>query len=218
MNRLANYNLFLFEQVLADIEMVEVFNDADILESIVTDSDALLKSIAAEEVDLFTTFHVNPDHYDRYLPLEKLYDDERFNKSLQEHHWRKNELESSEETETFLDKTIAVKFFSVYKDNQSELEQPQYIVFQSKPKGGQWSELKCYKVREDMKNFYQKLTTKTVEIKKDGKTYIYNTSNSGNDWNLQNSDEENDTFQNDLTSEDIRAILKDKNTSITILA
>jgi len=53
-----NYNLFIFESA---IEMQEVFNDADILESIVTDSAALLKSINAEEIDLSQTFSFNLD-------------------------------------------------------------------------------------------------------------------------------------------------------------
>lgn len=219
MKKIINYNLFLFENMMSEIEMIEISGDLDVLESIVTDSESLLKSIDAEEVDLFTTFHVNPDNYERSIHLEDLYKNEEFNHALKKHKLKKNELESTEETETFLDKTIIIKFFSVYEEDKSELDQPEYIVFQSKGRSdSQWSDIKCYKVNEDMKNFYTKLTSKTVEIKQNDKTYIYNTSNSGNDWLLQNTDEKNDTFKEGMTNNDIKAILKDKNISITILA
>lgn len=219
MKNIQNYNTFLFETLLADVEMIEIFNDADILESIVTDSDSLLKSINAEKLDLFTTFHINPDSYDRNMTIEFLYDDGEFNKQLTKLKLKKNKLESTEESDTFIDKTLTIKFFSVYDEDKSELDQPEYIIFQSRSKAqSQWSDITCYKVNEDMKNFYDKLTSKTVEIKKDDKTYIYNTSNSGSDWILQNSNDKNDIFKADMSSDDIRAILKDKNTSITILA
>ena len=216
---LKNYNSFLFENLLSEIEMVEVFNQADILESIVTDSDALLKSIDAEEVDLFTTFNINPDNFERKLHIQNLYDDVEFNKQLKKLHYKKNQLESTEESETFIDKTITINFFSIYKDTKSELDQPEYIIFQSLKNGdSNWSDVKCYKVKEDMKNFYNKLTSKTVEIKKGDKSYVYSTSNSGNDWTLGNLDDKDDTFKEDLSSADIKAILKDKGTSITIMA
>ena len=79
MKILKNYNTFIFENAT---EMVEVFNDADILESIVTDSNSLLKSIKAEEVDLFQTFSLSPDNLKSNITIEELYDNKIFNDSL----------------------------------------------------------------------------------------------------------------------------------------
>jgi len=216
MRKIKNYNQYLFES----IEMVEVFNDADILESIVTDSEALLKSIEAEEIDLFTTFGMSRD--DVILSdIEKLYENEIFNKKLEEGGYKKNEMESTEETETFIEETVQIKFFSIYKKKQSELEQPKYIVYQSKnKKDNSWDTIKAYSVNGDMQKFYSKLTDKTVEIKKGDKTYIYTTSNSGNDWQLQKNQDNQDTktFKDMMNNDEIKAILVDDDVSITIIA
>jgi len=215
MKRIKNYNTFIFESAS---EMVEIFNDADILESIVTDSDALLNSIKAKEVDLFQAFEFSPDDIESNFSIEELYDNKPFNDSINNKEYKKIELESTEETETFIEDTIVVKFFSVYEKNASELEQPEYIIYQSKKKSdSEWEPVKCYKVNDDMKHFYDKLTNKSVEIKKGDKTYLYSTSNSGNDWQLQAQEEEGN-FKEFMSNDDIKAILLDDDVSITILA
>ncbi|NPV13118.1 MAG: hypothetical protein HPY57_15230 [Ignavibacteria bacterium] len=218
MKTLKNYNTFIFENA---IEMQEIFNDADILESIVTDSDELLNTIKAKEVDLFQVFELNPDKLKSNFTIQELYDNKYFNKALVKKGFKKNELESTEETETFLDDSIVIKFFSIFKNNASELEQPEYIIYQSKKRNQKdWGQVKCYKVNDNMKNFYDKLTNKSIEIKKGDKTYIYVTSNSGNDWQLQKSmkNQQTDRFKEYMTNDDIKAILLDDDVSITILA
>lgn len=215
MKRIKNYNTFIFESAS---EMVEIFNDADILESIVTDSDALLNSIKAKEIDLFQAFEFSPDDIDSNFSIEELYDNKPFNDSINNKEYKKIELESTEETETFIEDTIVVKFFSIYEKDASELEKPEYIIYQSKKKSdSEWEPVKCYKVNDDMKHFYDKLTNKSVEIKKGDKTYLYSTSNSGNDWQLQ-AQEEDGNFKEFMSNDDIKAILLDDDVSITILA
>jgi len=215
MKRIKNYNTFIFENAT---EMVEIFNDADILESIVTDSDALLNSIKAKEIDLFQAFEFSPDDIDSNFSIEELYDNKPFNDSINNKEYKKIELESTEETETFIEDTIVVKFFSIYEKDASELEKPEYIIYQSKKKSdSEWEPVKCYKVNDDMKHFYDKLTNKSVEIKKGDKTYLYSTSNSGNDWQLQ-AQEEDGNFKEFMSNDDIKAILLDDDVSITILA
>jgi hypothetical protein len=216
MKILKNYNTFVFENAT---EMVEIFNDADILESIVTDSNSLLKSIKAEEVDLFQTFSLSPDNLKSNITIEELYDNKIFNDSLIKNGFKKNELESTDESETFIEDAIHIKFFSIYDKNSSELEQPKFIIYQSKKKkSNTWEDVKCYKVNSDMKHFYNKLTNKSIEIKKGGKLYVYNTSNSGMDWQLSPNEKETDSFKKMMSNDDIKAILLDDDVSITILA
>lgn len=218
MKKIKNYNLFIFENA---IEMQEIFNDADILESIVTDSDALLKSINAEEVNLSQTFNFNIDEIKSNFNIDELYNNDLFNTKIQKLKLKKNELETTEETETFIDDTIQIKFFSIYNKNKSELDQPDYIIYQSKKKKEKvWNDVKCYKVNADMKNFYNKLTSKSIEINKNGKTYIYATSNSGNDWRLFKNHDNQQTkeFKDFMTNNDIKAILIDDDVSITIIS
>jgi hypothetical protein len=225
--KILNYNSFKFEKVLSNIEMIEfshndlkdTFTDLDILESIVTDVDGLLKTIRAEEVDWYTIFGLNKSNYGNNLQIEDIYEDKNFNKSLQKMKMQKNDIESTEDYQTFIEKTIDIKFFSIYGIDDIELEKPDYIFFQSKRKSETaWQPVKCYKVNENMRHFYDNLTSKTIEIKKDGKSYIYSTSNSGSNWLLKNIDLKNDMFKDDMENDDIKAILKDKNISITIIS
>lgn len=218
MRKIKNFNIFIFENA---IEMKEIFNDADVLESIITDSEELLNTIKAKEVDLFITFELNPDKLKSNFTIEELYDNVYFNKSLMKKGFKKNNITSTEETETFLDNTIIVKFFSIFKKDMSELDKPNYIIFQSKKKGEKkWDNVKCYEVNDNMKNFYDKLTNKTIEIKKGDKTYIYVTSNSGNDWKLQKNInyKDDNRFKEYMSNDDIKAILLDDDVSITIIA
>jgi hypothetical protein len=65
-----------------------------------------------------------------------------------------------------------------------------------------------------MKNFYDLLTNKKIEIKYKNKNYIYNTTNGGNDWTLQNLQNQDNLFKKIMRSEEINKFLKDLNPSI----
>lgn len=217
MKFLNNYNQFIFETINAQ-EFIEYTGQLDILESIVTDSEALLKSIEAEEVNLFRIFNLDESDYDPDIFIEDLYDDNDFNNTLYKRGFKKTNLESSEDSETFIEKTIDIKFFLIYDKDKPEIAKPEYIVFQSKNRNEtKWNDLKTYKVNQDMRNFYDKLSTKTVEIKKGDKTYIFSTSNAGNDWQLKNSDDSNDIFKKMMKNDEIKAVLKDADVTITII-
>lgn len=215
MKIMKKYKEFISENVFTE-DIVDTFIDVDILESIVTDTEELLNSIKAEEFDFYSTF--NLDRSTSFEFIENLYNNEHFEKVLDENDLKKENIESTIESETFIDKTIDIKFFLIHKKDDNQLSQPIAIIFQSKPrKSNNWNEIKAYKVKEDMRKFYDKLSSKTIEIKKGNKNYIYNTSNSGNDWILQNIDLEDDTFKQSITKDDIKAILSDKDVNITIV-
>lgn len=217
MKYLKKYTNFIKENNLQD--MIEIARDVDILESIITDSDTLLNSIQAKELDLFTTFNINPDEYDRGFSIEKIYDDTDFNKSLKEMDLNKTKIEESEDNETFIKNTLDIKFFLVYEQDQSALDQPQYIIFQSKQTNeNEWSDVKLYSVNDDINNFYDKLTNKTIELHDGDKTYIYFTSNSGNNWQLQNVEMADGTYKELLDNEDVKMILQNRDVSVTIVS
>ena len=209
MNHINNFNQYLFENKFS-----EIFNDADILESIVTDTQRLLDSIEAEEIsDIQSLFDIR-DIKDN-ININELYENQDFNKRLDKMELKKSEIESTEENETFMKNTIQIKFFTIHKKTKSELEQPEYIIFQSK--GKELDPLKAYKVNGDMKHFYNHLSSKTITITKNNKEYIYQTSNSGNDWELKNIIEDGDKiFTQFLDSPKIKDILDDTDITITI--
>ena len=131
MKHLKNYYIFIFENYT---EMVEIFNDADILESIVTDSDELLKTINAEEVNLKTVFALKDDTLLEDFSIEDLFKNPIFNRNLKKMNYKKNEIESSVDSETFLEDAISIKFFTIHDIAGTTLEKPDYIIFQSKKK------------------------------------------------------------------------------------
>lgn len=218
MKYLNNYKKFVNENITS-MEMIELVADVNILESIVTDSDLLLNSIQAKEEDIFKTLELNPDNFKRNYTIENLYNNKEFNKKLKEKKLKKSQIEESDDAETFLENTLDIKFFLIHEENKSSLDKPEYIIFQSKRKiDKKWGDVKFYSVNDDIKNFYDKLTNKTIELKKKDKNYIYFTSNSGNNWQLQNTQDKNDIFQDILDRDQIKIILQDKDILITIIA
>jgi len=208
--RILNFNQFLFESL--------IFTNIEILESLVTSTDKLLKLIDAKEVNLFDTFNLDRDNFDADFDIYNLYDNKEFNIFLNENKLKKDDIESTEDYETFLDNVYDVRFFSIHKLEQSELEKPQYIILQSKAKEeNEWNPVRCYTVNNDMRKFYDEMTSKTIELIDNDKSFIYKTSNSGTDWVLQNIQDKTDKFKEYLSNEEIKRILIDSSIKMTII-
>jgi len=181
-------------------------------EGIVTNKDSLLKSINAKQVlmgDVFDGFNS-----EKFTNIDDLAKDPNFISKLDSKGFKKNNVEYTKDCETFLENTVDIKFFLIFKKEDSELEpKPEYIVFQSRPKAGHWDTIKMYKVRDNIRNFYDGLSSKTIEIKRSGNNYIYRTSNAGNDWTLQNTQNKSDVFKDIMSNAEINA-LRDGQTTI----
>lgn len=178
-----------------------------LFEKVIINPNEILDSIKAKPVQSGDIFDINTNNY---KDIETLYNDDRFNEKLKDKGFKKEKLELSEEYETFLVNSMIIKYFPIFKENQSELEKPRYIFLQIK-KMGEWGEIGLYKVGDQMKNLYDLLTNKTIEVTDNGgKNYIYKTSNGGNDWTLQNVENQNDTYKKVMRSEEINQLLKSR--------
>ena len=105
----------------------------------------------------------------------------------------------------------------LYDFNSNELENPEYILFQTWNETlKKWDETKLFKVKDDIKKFYDKLTSRTIEIVDGEENYIYSTSN-GNDWELQNSDKSNDVYKKTFRKEELQKILDDNKVTLNII-
>jgi hypothetical protein len=105
----------------------------------------------------------------------------------------------------------------IYNINSNELENPIYLLFQIwNDTSDNWQVVKFYKVNDDAKKFYDKMTSRTIEIVDGDQNYIYETSN-GNEWILQNSDKENDVYKKTFRKEELQDLLKDRKVSINII-
>ena len=203
-----------FKQFKESLQIDLTFNSIDIMESLNIWQDILLKSISAEPVDIFDTLKLSDDLKSK-LDLDTLSDLVEFLNSLSSIGLKKSPLQNTTDYQTFLNKPC--KFMFIYDFNANELENPEYLAFQSwNDTLKKWDETKLFKVKDDVKKFYDKLTSKTIEILDGSENYIYSTSN-GNDWELQNIDKENDIYTKILRKEELQKILDESKITLNII-
>jgi hypothetical protein len=211
MRKLKTYNQFK-ESLVIDLNFQNV---EDLLESLTIWHDALLSSIAAEELNIFDTLKLPTDDFSGNLDLDFLSDNIEFINSLSSLALKKSALENSDDYQTFLNKPC--KFMFIYDINSNELENPIYLLFQIWiDTSDNWQDVKLYKVNDDAKKFYDKLTSRTIEIVDGDQNYIYTTSN-GNEWVLQNTDKENDIYKNNFRKEELEELVKEKKIKINVI-
>lgn len=188
----------------------------DLMESLIIWHDVLLNSIGAQEVDLIKTFSLeNLENLD----LDYLSENIEFLNSLASLGLKKSPVQNTEDFETFLNKPC--RFMLVYDINSNELEGSEYMLFQTYNETlNKWDDTKLYKMNIEGSNiqqkFFDKLTSRTIEISDGKENYIYSTSN-GNEWELQNIQKANDTFKRYFRKEDLQKLLDDKKVKLTIV-
>jgi hypothetical protein len=201
------------ESLVVDLTIQSV----DLMESLNIWHDILLNSINAEEVDMFDTLKLPNDSFKDSLDLDYLFNNVEFVNSLSSLALKKSQLEDTQTYQTFLKKPC--KFMFIYGQEQNELENPIYIIFQIWDESlNKWGDSKLYKVNNDVKKFYDKLSSKTIELIDivSGENYIYNTSNS-NEWILQNSEKENDTYKKVFRKEELEELLNKNRIKLDLL-
>lgn len=201
----------------------------DLMESLNVWHDVLLDSINAEKLDFFDELKISENEYEPKGPGKMDLDylcgdgdndpDEKFVNSLSSLGLKKSPVEHTDSYQTFLNKSC--KYMFIYRQESDFLENPVYILFQvfhksggDSPLGG-WTPVELYRVNGDVNRFYNKLTSKTIEIIEGDQNYIYETSN-GNDWILQNPDRENDVYKKILRKEELQDLLSTRNVKLVI--
>jgi len=203
-----------FKKYQESIQIDLTFTQIDIMESLNILDDVLLSSIAAENVDLLSTLKLPVEFQDK-LDLDELSSNIEFINSISSIGLKKSALQNTDDFETFVNKPC--RFILLYDFNANELENPDYILFQSYNSTIQkWDDTKLYKVKDDIKKFYDKLTSKTIEIIEGDVNYIYTTSN-GNDWILQNVESQNDIYKKDISKDELQKIIDERKVVINII-
>ncbi len=203
-----------FKKYQESIQIDLTFTQIDIMESLNILDDVLLSSIAAENVDLLSTLKLPVEFQDK-LDLDELSSNIEFINSISSIGLKKSALQNTDDFETFVNKPC--RFILLYDFNANELENPDYILFQSYNSTIQkWDDTKLYKVKDDIKKFYDKLTSKTIEIIEGDVNYIYTTSN-GNDWTLQNVESQNDIYTKEISKEELQKIIDERKVVINII-
>lgn len=200
------------ESILVDLAYQDV---VELVESLTIWHDALLSALSAEEVDIFDTFNLPIDDFKDMLDLDALENNVEFINSLSSIALKKSALQHSDDYSTFLNKPC--KFMFIYGINRNELENPDYLLFQSWNETlDKWEDVKSYKVKDDAKKFYDKLSSRTIELVDGDQNYIY-TTNNGNEWVLQNSDKENDIYKKVFRKEEFQDFIKERKIKVNII-
>jgi hypothetical protein len=185
-------------------------------ESISTSIDQLLQSIDAEQIEFYYTLGINKDKF-LGKNIQEIYDDSDFNNALYNKKLKKSDLTSTFETENFIKKQYDIKFFFLIDRDVPKIDTPKYIILQYSEKNMIWSDVYMYSVNGNIRNFFESMTSRTIEIIDGDNIYIYQTSNSGNNWTLQNVDDKTETFKDFLENDDIRNILNTKKLELNII-
>jgi hypothetical protein len=211
MKYLKPYNTYL-ESLKIDVAIINV----DISESLGLFYENILKSIGADEVDIFDTFSLPKDDFADKLNLDLLTTNTEFINSLTSIGLKKSNVQNTDDLEAFVNKPC--RFMLIYRVEANELENPDYIIFQSWNETiDKWDDTKLYKVvGKNIQKFYDKLSSRIIEIDDKGDKYIYQTSN-GNEWTLQNIDKENDTFKKYFRKDEFEKLINDMKVTINII-
>lgn len=202
---------------LYNFESFEIDTDYDLIdnlkESLSMWHDILLASIGAQEVNMKDELQM--DNNIELSDLDKLSNNTEFMKALSSIGLKKSTVEETDNYETFINKPC--KFMLIYRVEASELETPEYILFQTWDEGSKsWETSKLYKIEGNINEFYDKLTSRTIEIIDGEDNYIYQTSN-GNDWILQNSQNNNDVYKKQFRKEDFEQLIDRKGLKLNII-
>ena len=153
------------------------------------------------------------------LDLDYLSENIEFLNSLASIGLKKSPVQNTEDFETFLNKPC--RFMLIYDINSNELQGAEYMLFQTYNETlNKWDLTKLYKMNVSGGNvqqrFFDKLTSRTIEITDGDENYIYTTSN-GNDWELQNLKKENDIYKRFFRKDDLQKLLDDRKVKLTIV-
>jgi hypothetical protein len=210
MRVIKSYNKFK-ESLVIDLVTMSV----DILESMNIWHDVLLSAISAEEKDIFDTLKLPKDFYNGRLTLDFLSSNIEFINSLSSLGLKKSPLQNTEDYQTFVNKPC--KWMFIYDINSNELENPVYITFQVwNETNKSWEDVKLFKINGDVKKFYDKLSSKTIEVADGDENYIYTTAD-GNTWELQNLDKENDIYKRFFRKDELQSLLNDRKVTVSII-
>lgn len=202
MNHLKNFQLF--EKTLSDAKQeLKDFQEELDIETTIRD---LLETIKAQEVDidgngLFRFLNTNKT-------IDELLNDSQFINELSDLRMKPSEITNTEDLSTF--SKIPLKYIWLYSDDSSELENfPIYMIIQyediSDESDNKWSDIRMFYVNKEIDSFYEALSKVTLDIKEVGgdKKWTYTTSNSGENWELENKEMVTNTFKINLEWEDI---------------
>ena len=150
-------------KILNYTKFLESFSVDNILESMSIIEKDLISSISGEELDLFETLKLVKEDFTK-KDLDYLSENVEFINSLSSLGLKKSTVQDTDDIETFLN--ISLKFMFIYNIESNELENPVYLILEMWDEDKmEWTNVKLFKVNDDVKRFYDILSSKTIERK-----------------------------------------------------
>lgn len=175
----------------------------------------LLSILDGNKIDIFRTFKINKDVVNVDSEIERLYTDSNFKKELQQNNLKIGKPQNTEDSETLLNNNIIVKFFFIYEKDSIELEEPLYIILQHfNTKTNKRSNIIGFSNKDSIIAFYKKLTDSTIELTNSNDTFIYQTTNGGNNWEMKNVQMEDDDMKSSLDNNELQKLINTNNLKI----
>lgn len=161
------------------------------------DLDQLLSDLKLIEIDFSTYFETHKSN------LESLIKSIDFMQDLKKRKLKSSQLFDTRESADLLNQNI--QFIFLYSlETEADLDVPVYLIVQREN-----GDIKMYYTEEDISDFYNKLSSRIITITDsvNSQKWIYMTSNSGMNWSLQNTENENDIFKQELYGEELESIV-----------
>lgn len=202
-----------FKKIKESIDGYELPFRIDLKESITTSPKDALDAVDAVELDIYQELNIDPEEVDIKMDLESFVEAPQVLSALSRSEIRIGDVEKTEDSETFL--STPMIYVCLYDKASSDLQHPNYLLLQL------WQEetknrtpIALYKVKDDFKKFYDKLSSKVVELEVEGEKLIYKTDNSGNNWTVQIP---KDGFKSEMTNKEMWEMMHDKNIKVKVL-
>lgn len=194
--------------------------NVDLHESLSIWHDDLLASM--EKIDLYEKFMLDKKDFFPKISIDELSSKTEFINALSSLKLKKGIIENTDDSQTFINGSC--KFMFIYGNESSELEtfpnpptNPIYLLFQTwNEDKNEWNEIELYLPKEDIKKFYDKLSSRKIEILDGDKKFEYETSN-GNEWELIDKNQKDDTYQEILRKDELERVIADRNAKLKIL-
>ncbi|MFA5586576.1 MAG: hypothetical protein WDA02_08540 [Saccharofermentanales bacterium] len=172
-------------------------------------------NIFDKNVDMFNTFELNPDEINIKTNISNIYNNKDFNNFLNKKKLKKGKLENTKDNQTLLNDDYILTFFFIYEEKTMELDEPLFVFLQYyNTINNKLSDIKVFENNNNINDFYRKLTDTNIELIYKDKTYIYTTSNSGNNWELKNTEMISGDFKSNLDIDEMNNLLKNNKIKI----
>jgi len=206
---------FIYES-MKNVKRYDDFLNEKKIPKLTIDIKELLSVLDDSKTDIFRTFKINKDEVGVRDDIDQLYPNKRFNSNVKKSDLKKGKAQNTQFSETLLDDKYVLKFFFVYDKGSIELEEPKFIILQYyNTETKEKSDILGFTNSDNINSFYEKLTDATIELSKGDDTYVYQTSNGGNNWEMKNVQMEDDEMKGTFDKKELQDMINKKKLNVS---